>query len=448
MIISLPQDVKDILSTLNDNGYKAYVVGGCVRDSLLYKTPKDWDICTNAKPEQVMEVFKEYNIVPTGLKHGTITVFINDIGYEITTFRKESDYDEHRRPKEVEFIDDLEEDLSRRDFTINAMAYHPEEGIIDPFHGRDDLILKTIRVVWRDGDSASSRFMEDPLRALRAYRFAAKYGFVIDNWTLRYGIESLTLFEFESLSMERIRDEFNKILMYDPLQLHYMNHTMLHTILPGFMIRQTQQNNPYHIYDTYIHSIKATLECYECLELRLAALLHDIGKDRCKTTDENGIDHFYRHAEESAKIAESYLKRLKYDNKTIDTVITLIKYHDCEINTKKAIKKMLNRLGKKNFLLLLDLKTADIKAQNPEYMLDRLRQLSIIEEILDEICFKNQECYQLKDLALHGKDLITLGVEPGPEIGRLLNIMLDAVMENPELNNKKSLIKIFKENRQ
>ncbi|EGT3606815.1 CCA tRNA nucleotidyltransferase [Clostridium perfringens] len=441
MQINIPRDVQYILNKLDNSGYKAYVVGGCVRDSLLNLTPKDWDICTNAKPEILMEIFKEYNIIPTGLKHGTITVMINNIGYEITTFRKENDYDDKRRPKSVEFIDDLKEDLSRRDFTINAMAYNPKEGIIDPFHGKDDLIFKTIRVVCVNGEMISNRFKEDPLRVLRAYRFAARYGFIIDEWTLKFGIQAIRAKDYESLSIERIREEFNKILLHDPRQFMYMGE-IFDVILPGFNLMYTEQNNPYHIYSTYTHTFKAVLECYDSLELRLAALLHDIGKYNCKTTDEDGIDHFYGHAAESVIMAERYLQRLKYDNKTIDTVLTLIKYHDCELNSKKSIKRLLNKIGEDKLKLLLDLKAVDILAQNPIYKDERIHKLWEVEEIINEIKDK-QECFSIKDLVINGNDLIEIGIPQGKKIGEYLNICLEKVIEDPGLNSKEALLKII-----
>lgn len=444
MIIKLPKDVQLILSELNNAGYKAYVVGGCIRDRLLGLRPKDWDVTTNATPEQTMKVFKVYKIIPTGIKHGTITVMINDEGYEITTFRAESEYDEHRRPEKVVFIDDIKEDLARRDFTINAIAYHPEEGLIDPFNGAEDLVLKKIKTVRRFGEEINARFIEDPLRAYRAFRFAARYGFEICSGTL-IAIESLEKEDFKCLSKERIRDEISKIILYNPLMLDRMSFNMLDVAFPDLIYNlYVKQNHPYHIYNVYVHTMKAIMECYDSLELRLATLLHDVGKRATKTVDDSGITHFYGHPEKSAIMAEKYLKDLRYDNKTVEKVVTVIKYHDCELNSKKAIKRMVSRIGIENFELLLDLKTVDILAQNPKYKKERMHQLWDTVEILNEIR-RNNECIGLKDLAIKGGDLIRLGMKEGPEIGQMLFKLLDKVLENPELNNKDDLIKLYNE---
>lgn len=447
MLISLPNNVEFILSELNNAGFKAYVVGGCIRDSLLRKKPKDWDITTDACPEEVMEVFKDFKIIPTGIKHGTVTLMIEDIPYEITTFRAEDTYDENRRPENVTFIKDVREDLARRDFTINAMAYHPQEGLIDPFGGRNDLVLKLIRVVRNDVDESwSARFMEDPLRAFRAYRFVAKYGFDIEKYTLKAGIEKLTAVEYGKVSKERIRVELEQILLNNPLVLDRMPLAMIHSIFPYFhLYLDVDQNNPYHIYNVYAHTFKTVLEVDNKIELKLAALFHDIGKIHSRSTDVNGVDHFYGHANKSAQIAEKMLKDLKYDNATIKTVVDLVKYHDSDISSRKALKRMMNRIGEKQTSLLIALKEADIYAQNPDYQDDRLRSIWNSLSMYGDILVK-EECFAIKLLAINGHDLIAKGMKPGPEIGKFLNECLSIVMDDPDKNNKEYLLSLLEGN--
>lgn len=436
--IEIPQDVKFILNTLMDNGYEAYIVGGCVRDSILNKIPKDWDITTKAKPEEVIKLFDK--VVPTGLKHGTITVIVNKENYEVTTYRTDGEYEDNRHPKDVQFVSSLKEDLARRDFTINAMAYNERDGLVDYFGGMKDLKDKIIRTV---GES-KKRFNEDALRMLRAIRFSAQLGFEID------GILLSTVKELrdniKNISKERIREEFSKTLLNNPRRIDILRECeLLEYIIPGIdAIYDFNQSNPYHIYDLYNHTIASAEAIEPVLHLRLTMILHDLGKVKTKTTDESGISHFYAHAKESVEIAEKILKNLKYDNNTKNKVLTLIQYHDCTLKTKISIKRMLNRIGESLLRDLIKVQKADILSQSPIYAKERLDNLLEAESILNSILAQN-ECFNLKDLKLNGEDLIKLGFNRGKGIGETLNYLLKLVLEDPSLNEREKLINIVKE---
>lgn len=436
--ISMPDEVKFILNTLSNKGYEAYIVGGCVRDSILNKQPKDWDITTKAKPEEVIKLFDK--VILTGLKHGTVTVVINNEGYEVTTYRADGEYEDNRHPKEVKFVKSLKEDLARRDFTINAMAYNEEKGLVDYFNGIGDLhdkIIKTVGV-------PEERFNEDALRMLRAVRFSAQLDFNMDKDMIR-AIKTLKN-NIKNISKERIREEFNKILMNNPRKIDVLKDCeMLELIIPEIRsIYGFNQNNPYHIFDLYNHTLKAIEVIEQKLYLRLTMLFHDFGKIKTKTTDENGISHYYNHSKESVELAKNILKELKYDNNTIDKVLTLIQYHDHSLKSKLSVKKLLNRIGEDIFRDLIKVQKSDILAQNPIYAKERLLNIINIESKLDLILEQN-ECFSLKDLNINGNELIELGFNKGKEIGEILNYLLEKVIENPELNNKDQLIKLAKE---
>jgi tRNA nucleotidyltransferase (CCA-adding enzyme) len=356
--IDIPEDVKFIIDTLINSGYEAYIVGGCVRDSILQKYPKDWDITTKANPEEVMKLFDK--VVLTGLKHGTVTVMINNEGYEVTTYRTDGEYEDNRHPKEVKFVSSLKEDLARRDFTINAMAYSEKDGLVDYFGGIQDLNNKIIKTV----GEPKKRFNEDALRMLRAIRFSAQLNFKIDENVL-YMIKELK-YNIKNISKERIREEFNKIVISNPRKIEILKECgILEYIIFGINeIYGFNQNNPYHIYDLYEHIIVATEAIEPILHLRLTVLLHDLGKAKTKTTDENGISHYYAHPKESVKMAEHILKDLKYDNNIINKVLTLIQYHDCTLKSKLSVKRMLNKIGEELLRDLIKVQRADILYQS------------------------------------------------------------------------------------
>jgi len=436
--IDIPQDVKFIINTLMNNGYESYIVGGCVRDSILEKHPKDWDITTKANPEEVVKLFDK--VVLTGLKHGTVTVIINKEAYEVTTYRTDGEYEDNRHPKEVKFVSSLKEDLARRDFTINAMAYNEKDGLVDYFEGMEDLNNKIIKTV----GEPKKRFNEDALRMLRAIRFSAQLNFKIDENVL-FTIKELKD-NIKNISKERIREEFNKILLSDIGKIEVLKECeVLEYIIPGISnLYNFNQNNDYHIYDLYNHTLVATEAIEPILHLKLTMLLHDLGKTKTKTTDKNGISHYYAHPKESVAMAELILKELKYDNDTINKVLTLIQYHECTLESKLSVKRMLNKIGEEPIRDLIKIQRADVLAQNPVYSKERLLNLISVENKLGIILAEN-ECFNLKDLRINGGDLINLGFIKGKEIGETLQYLLELVIENPKLNEREKLINITKE---
>lgn len=444
--IEIPYLVNYIIDSLKLARYSAYMVGGCVRDMVLNRKPKDWDITTSATPEQVKDVFKgTMNIIDTGLKHGTVTIMMNYAmdasniySCEVTTFRVDGKYSDNRRPDEIKFTDSLVEDLSRRDFTINAMAFNREEGLIDPFFGLGDIQSKIIKCV----GNPNERFQEDALRMLRATRFKAQLGFEIEKYTASAIHDNYNL--ISNVSVERISQEINKILWSNPLEIFTVNYyKLINHIIPELDICfWTNQDNPYHCYSVGKHLINSASAIENNLCLRLAMLLHDIAKPKCKTVDEYGIGHFYTHAEESSKMAVDILKRMRYDNLTIMRVRDLIFYHDAEIqDNRKAVRRWLNKVSEETFRDLLKVREADIKAQSPDYYQARHDKLERIKIILEEVLIA-KECFSKKDLAINGTDLISLGYPEGKEIGLLIDILIEKVLDNPELNTKEQLITI------
>lgn len=437
--IKVPKDVMHILDTLNQNGYEAYVVGGCVRDCLLGKRPNDWDIATSAMPQQVKALFpRTYD---TGIKHGTVTVIINAKSFEITTYRLDGKYQDHRRPSEIQFTQNIVKDLERRDFTMNAIAYHPCKGLADPFDGRKDIKAKLIKCV----GLAKERFQEDALRMLRAVRFSSQLNFAIEQNTRQAICENGKL--ITKVSQERIREELNKILLSEhPEKLLRMHETkILAYILPEFeRCLHTPQNHPYHAYDVGNHSIAAVRNIEKDLVLRWTMLLHDIGKPVCRTTDEQGIDHFYGHGQQSTILARKVLTRLRFDKKTTENILGLIKWHDRPIHpTPRAVKKAVRVIGEGIFYDLLKVKEADIKAQNPALKEKRLQDIKIIRDIFDDIQ-RSGQCISIKDLAVNGKDLLAIGIRQGKEVGMVLEKLLDIVIESPEKNNRETLTALAK----
>ncbi|MDY6690677.1 CCA tRNA nucleotidyltransferase [Clostridioides difficile] len=432
--IEIPKKVDYIIKELKKNGYEAYVVGGCVRDCLLERIPNDWDITTSARPEKVVEIFKK--TIPTGIQHGTVTVMIEHEPFEVTTYRIDGSYSDGRHPDSIEFTKNIVNDLSRRDFTINAIAYNAKTGLVDPFNGYEDIQNKCIRCVGNPID----RFEEDALRMIRAVRFSAQLNFKIAAYTMRGIYDKSNL--IKNISMERIQVEFNKILLADSSKLSSLKVLgLLRFIIPEICdLEDITQDNPYHIYNVQKHTLIATEVIENELHLKLTMLFHDLGKKITKTNDENGIDHFYNHSRESVKIARDIMKRLKYDNHTINKVLILIQYHDYNIEPKrKIIKKLLKKLEDVElFKDLLKVKWADILAQNPKYMKQRILNLIDCEKEFKYI-IKQKECFNRKNLAINGKDLMSMGIEQGKNIGYVLNKLLELVIDNPELNEKEIL---------
>jgi tRNA nucleotidyltransferase (CCA-adding enzyme) len=433
----IPQDARQIIQILEEAGHEAYIVGGCVRDLLMGREPNDWDITTSARPKEVKALFKR--TYDTGIAHGTVTVILNKDHFEVTTYRIESGYEDFRRPDEVVFVDEITEDLSRRDFTMNAIAYHPIRGFIDPYLGQQDILKGCIRTV----REAEERFTEDALRILRAVRFSAQLGFEIVPETLA-GIQSCKELLIH-ISKERIRDEFLKILISQRPQtlenLYCLG--LLPYILPQFEAAfTTPQQHPHHCYDVAHHTIEAIKHIEPTPVLCLAALLHDIGKPMTLTQDRDGTTHFYGHVEASVKIAKSVLKDLRLDNQTIKEVTTLIAYHDYHLShemDKITIKRLLSYMGEETFDKLLLLQLADAKAQHPDKLIAKITRINQTRARKREI-IENNECYSLKQLAITGKDLIDRGVTPGKQVGEMLENTLTYVLENPHRNRKELLL--------
>lgn len=458
MKIEVPSDVEYIIGRLIEQGHEAYIVGGCVRDAILGKIPEDWDITTSAKPLEVKELFRR--TIDTGIQHGTVTIMLESQGYEVTTYRIDGEYEDNRRPKSVEFTPNLIEDLKRRDFTINAMAYNQKDGLIDCFHGLEDLKVGVIRCV---GD-ANSRFEEDALRILRGVRFSAQLGFEIEEKTKEAIRDKVKL--LNNISAERIRVELDKLLVSkNPDKLEDAYHLgITKVILPEFdQMMDTKQNNPHHIYNVGIHSLKAIeniqmshiLKDQSELEsgekekyfhiLRWSMLLHDIGKPITKIEKKDGIDHFYGHPDKGSVIGKNILQRLKFDNFTIDTVTKLIKWHDDEfLLTPIGVRKQMNKIGIDIMMLYFEVKKADILAGNPDTHNDKLENLKLAYDIYLDI-LGNGECVNLKTLAIDGSDLINIGFKPGIELGNTLDILLEKVLEDPSFNEKAILLRLAKE---
>ena len=445
--IEIPSGANEIIHSLQNNGYEAFLVGGCVRDSILGRPIHDYDITTSATPDEMIEVFKDKRIIETGLQHGTITIVIDGKGYECTTYRIDGDYSDSRRPDSVTFTQNLKEDLKRRDFTINAMAYNDGVGLVDPFNGMEDIEHYKIRCVGR----AKDRFSEDALRILRAIRFASQLGFVVDS-DASLNIHKMYK-NLENISIERINSEFCKIALSSEF---YMQIVLFREVFSLFIpeIKDMfgfQQNNPYHIYDVWNHTVHA-VQAYECdcepdlnsrdLITSLAVFFHDIGKPHCYQDGEDGIRHFKGHGRVSADTTDKIMKRLRFDNDTREKVVELVYYHDATFEMgKKYVKRWLNKIGEEQFGRLLNVRRADIKAQAGINQETRLQKIDNIEYILEEV-LQDDECFSLKDLAVNGKDLITIGYKPGKEIGEVLNNLLDSVISGEYINEKEKLLEI------
>lgn len=439
-MIDAPISVMKIIETLEQAGFEAYAVGGCVRDSLLGRNPSDWDITTSARPEQVKALFS--HTIDTGIRHGTVTVMLEHVGYEVTTYRIDGEYEDSRHPKEVMFTPLLTEDLKRRDFTINAMAWNPRAGIIDEFGGMEDLDKGIIRCV----GCPEERFSEDALRMMRAVRFSAQLGYEIEPAT-KAAIRKLAP-NLTHVSAERIQVELVKLVesMHpDYLRVAYETG-ITRVVLPEFdLCMETEQHNPHHCYTVGEHMLHSMLAVSSNRYLRLAMLLHDIAKPEKKKTDEQGIDHFHGHQEASEEMAKVILRRLKFDNETIRIVSRLIGFHDYRFPAeRRSVRRAVWKVGEDLFPMLLQVKEADTMAQSLYEREEKLEWIAKVEKLYREI-LKDRECLSLKDLAVTGRDLIRAGCAPGPELGRILNEMLQDVLEHPEHNNKEYLLQSIRQ---
>ena len=439
MKIALPRKVMMIIKNLQLHGYEAYAVGGCVRDSILARRPKDWDITTSARPEEVKKLFRR--TVDTGIEHGTVTVLLGRDGYEVTTYRIDGAYEDSRHPKEVLFTNRLEEDLRRRDFTINAMAYNDEVRLVDVFGGMQDLNHHLIRCV---GDPRE-RFSEDALRILRAVRFSAQLNFPIEEETAEAVRELAPT--LENISAERIQAELVKLLVSahpERIQDAY-ELGITRIILPEWdAMAGVEQNTPHHKYDVAQHTLHALKYVKRDKILRLTMLFHDMGKPARKTTDENGRDHFKGHALVSEAIARDVMQRLKFDNDTIKKVTRLGCFHDYRrVATPANVRRAMNRIGVDLFPYYLAVRMADAKAQSSYRRREKIENIVAMRKFYQEAIIKD-ECVTLRQLAVSGRDLMNLGMRPGVEIGRMLSELLEYVIDNPEKNDKKILCNYVK----
>ena len=436
MKVQLPEHVKKIIDILETNGYEAYAVGGCVRDTLLLRVPGDWDVTTSAKPEEVKALFS--HTIDTGIQHGTVTVMMGKEGYEVTTYRIDGEYEDARHPKEVTFTGNLIEDLKRRDFTINAMAYNDRVGIVDEFDGMGDLESKVIRCV----GNPRERFSEDALRMLRAVRFAAQLGFSIDEET-KAAIKELAP-TLAKVSKERIAVELIKILVSDhPEEMRTAYELGLTKVfIPEFDVAmETVQNNHHHKYTVGEHSIVAMQNIRADKNLRLIMLLHDLAKPVVLTTDDAGYDHFVGHTQAGADMARGILRRLKFDNATIDFVYRMIKHHDDRppMDNKALVRRRISQIGLENMPMMIEIKRADILGQSEHQFDSKMGYVDELEQAYKEIIEKNH-CVNKKDLSVNGSDLLAMGMKPGEEIGVVLDLLFDIVLNDPRLNEREKLL--------
>ena len=469
--MKLPRDVAEIINKLEKAGYEAYAVGGCVRDTILHREPQDWDITTSAKPEQIKKLFPK--TIDTGIQHGTVTVMRNHVGYEVTTYRIDGEYEDSRHPKSVEFTDSLILDLERRDFTINAMAYNDARGLVDEFHGLEDLEAGVIRCVGNAGD----RFDEDALRMLRAVRFSGQLCFSIEEETRQAAVERAA--NLKRISAERIRVEMSKLLVArDAGKLREAYRMgMTRVFLPELdAMMEMEQKNPHHIYTVGEHSIC----CVEIMNfffgryggdwdasgipahvintarellsgmaekqhrmLCVAMLFHDLGKLDTMTIDEKGVGHFYGHQKVSAARAGRIMKRLTFDNDTVDVVKRLIYFHDYQFGEKeKSMRKAMARVGRDLMPMLFLVRYCDVLVQNPDMAEEKIAQIDRGVQLWRQV-EASGAALTLKELNVSGRDVMTLGVAPGPEIGGYLQEALTWVLEFPENNQREMLIEFL-----
>lgn len=435
-MLHLPEGAAFVLDKLTAAGYQAYVVGGCVRDSLLGKEPKDWDVCTSATPEEMQRVFRGCHVVETGLKHGTLTVVVEHEPYEVTTFRVDGEYTDHRHPDEVIFVTDVREDLARRDFTVNAMAYHPDAGVVDAFGGQADLAAGIIRCV---GD-AQTRFDEDALRILRALRFASVYGFAIEEHTAQ-AVHKLK-HTLEGVAAERIRVELTKLLCGDGAGAILRAYAdVLEQVIPQIRpMLGFDQHTKWHSYDVWEHTVQVVTRVPAQAAVRWAALLHDAGKPACFTMDADGTGHAWGHQEKSGEIARDVMAALKMDNATRDRVVLLAVHHDDEISADtRVLRHALHDLGEEALRQLLWMQRGDELSKGTLDPVQVNGNFDAVEQSLDAL-LATRPCVSLKQLAVTGGDLLASGFPKGKAVGLCLNQLLSAVLDERLPNEKQALL--------
>lgn len=441
MKISIPKNILKAINLLNNSGYEAYIVGGCVRDAYLHKQPNDWDITTSATPEQMKAVFSDLRVIETGIRHGTLSVIVDGEIIEITTMRVDGDYSDNRHPDSVEFTRDIHKDLSRRDFTVNAMAYNPETGLVDPFDGRGDIDRKIIRCV----GNPDRRFNEDALRIMRALRFACTLDFDIAPDTAQSILKSKSL--LNNVARERIRVELLKLLCGVRVKRILMEFAcVFFEIIPELEpMYQFPQNTPYHIFDVWEHTATA-VSCVDCDPvLRTTMLLHDLGKPSMHTVDENGISHFKKHQGVSFEKSCEILKKLRFSKAEQEEITKLILYHDLRPKGElKEITQLCVDLSPEFLLRLLPVLRADAMAQNPDFLPQKLEELERAESAIHQLV-KSKTCFKVADLAIDGNDLSALGLE-GKKIGNVLKTVLNKVSQGEINNVEGEILTYIKEN--
>ena len=435
--MQLPDYVNTALSRLESAGFEAYAVGGCVRDRLMGRAPTDYDVTTSALPQETAAVFAGERVVETGMKHGTVTVLLDGHPLEITTFRIDGAYSDARHPDAVTFTRSLRADLARRDFTVNAMAYSARTGLVDPFGGEADVRAKILRCV---GDPAA-RFREDALRILRCVRFSSVLGFAIDPATAAAARASRAL--LRTISAERVAGELKKLVCGADVRRVVLAETdILGAVLPEILpMRFFDQRNKHHVFDVLEHCAAACEAVPPEPVLRLAALLHDVGKPDCFFTDEDGVGHFYGHAERGAEITDAILRRLRLDNESRERITLLVRRHDMRIDPeKRSVLRCLRRFGAEFFFQLLEIKRADTLAHAPGPKMDERLQRYAELKALARDAIAEEACFSLRSLAVNGRDLLDAGFAPGPAVGQALETLLDAVTDGRVPNEKAALL--------
>ncbi len=434
-MIQIPPYVLHVTERLEACGFEAYVVGGCVRDCLMGHRPADWDVCTAATPEEVLRVFKRFHVIKTGLKHGTLTVRSHHQNVEVTTFRLDGGYSDNRHPDAVTFVSRVEEDLARRDFTINAMAYSPIRGLVDAFGGQQDLKAGLIRCV----GEPDARFHEDGLRILRALRFAARFGFALERETA-YSIRR-NRHLLGNISAERLYKELKGILCGAGVRDILLAFPEVFTeFMPQLApMVGCEQHNPYHLYDVWTHTAHAVAAIQPDEQLRLTMLLHDAGKPATFTRGEDSVGHFYGHPAVSEQLAREVLHALKSDNATLEEVTTLIRYHDADLpTTRPGMRRLVGKLGEERLPRLVEVKAADMAGQSDLNRPARLAALRAARELFEDVCAE-QHAFTVKDLALNGRDLMQMGMQPGPAIRQVLETLLAEVQDERLENTSEAL---------
>lgn len=435
-MVKIPEHALTVTERLERCGYEAYVVGGCVRDSLMGREPKDWDVCTNALPEDVLRVFRRFHVIKTGLKHGTVTVMVNRQPVEVTTYRIDGAYSDNRHPDRVQFVGQVESDLARRDFTVNAMAYSPTRGLVDAFGGREDLAAGVIRCV----GEPDARFHEDGLRILRALRFAARYNFDIERETAYSVHRNRTL--LENVSAERVFSELKGILAGAGVRNMLLAFPDVFTcVIPelaatvGF-----EQCSPHHMYDVWTHTAHAVQSIRPEPALRLTMLLHDVAKPACFTQDAAGRGHFRGHQKAGAEIARQVLRRLRSDNDTLNTVVRLVAEHDTDFPTDMpGMRRLIGKLGEQTVRQLIEVQSADLAAKS-DFSKDQKKAEIRNAAFLLEETLEAGSLFTTADLAVNGNDLIQLGMKPGPGMKQALSALLNEVQEERLPNTREALL--------